>query len=177
MIATSKQLVGTTPIGANIRRLMAREGLTYEEIVAASGLDERTIRGLVRGTNTPHARTLHKLAAGLGVEVDELFRPVGPSPAHQFDRATNVLVDSVVIQRPEIFADWSEAEFAELYSRFGAGGALSEEGIVAAAQAMNDKRALWTRFCVILESDESQHLAEFVEMLYRRVTEPPTWSK
>ena len=79
----------------------------------------------------------------------------------------------LIAQRPEVFADWSEDEFAERYSRFGTGGALSEEGILAAAQAQNAKRALWTQISVILESGDAQLLSEFVEVLYRRVTERP----
>ena len=75
---------------------MARDGLTFDDVVAASGLDERTLRALVRGKSNPHARTLHKLASGLGVSIDELFRPPGQSSPRQFDRATNSLVQAVV---------------------------------------------------------------------------------
>jgi transcriptional regulator with XRE-family HTH domain len=171
MIAISTPTPDTATVATNLRRLMARDGLTYDDVVAATGLDERTLRGLVRGASNPHARTLHKLAAGLGVEVDELFRPIGDSPAGHFDRATNGLIADLVAQRPEVFANWSEADFDELYSRFGTGGALSEAGIVATAEAMNAKRALWTQISIVLESGESDLLAEFVEMLYRRVTE------
>jgi transcriptional regulator with XRE-family HTH domain len=159
-------------IAANLRRLMARDGLTYVEVVAASGLDERTIRGIARGKNQPHARTLHKLAHGLGVEIDELFRPLGRSAPRQFDRATNALVESVIEAHPDRFQDWSDADFDELYSRFGAGGQLTESGVLTAAKAMNAKRDLWNQIGVILESGESDLLAEFVDVLYRRVTEP-----
>ena len=88
----------------NLRRLMARDGLTFEDVVQASGLDERTIRGVVHARNNPHARTLHKLAGGLGISVDELFRPIGHAPARQFDQDTNTLVESVVAAHPEKFA-------------------------------------------------------------------------
>jgi len=170
MIALSGPQRDAATVATNLRRIMARDGLTFEDVVAATRLDERTIRGLARATNNPHARTLHKLARGLGVEIDELFRPVGRSPAQEFDRATNVLVESVVARRPGVFADWSPSEFDELYSRFGTGGALTEEGVVAAAEAMNAKRALWNQISVILESSEAELLAEFVELLYRRAT-------
>jgi transcriptional regulator with XRE-family HTH domain len=171
MIAISDQAPASLAIATNLRRLMAREGLTYDDVVAASGLDERTIRGLARGTNNPHARTLHKLAAGLGVVMDELFRPIGFASPREFDRATNGLVEGVVAARPELFTDWTESDFDELYSRFGTGGALAEEGIAAAAEAQNAKRALWTQISVILETGDGELLAQFVEMLYRRVTE------
>lgn len=156
-------------IATNVRRLMARHGLTYVDVVEATGLDERTVRGLARGTNRPHARTLHRLAAGLGVSSDELFQPVAGSP-RQFDRATNALVEAGVAAHPALFAGWSEADFDELYSRFGAGGALNEAGVVVAAEAMNAKRALLQQADVVLESGQSDLLASVIELLYRRVT-------
>ena len=57
---------------------MARDGLTFSDVVDATGLDERTIRGLVHSTNNPHARTLHKFSQGLGIEIGELFQPPAP---------------------------------------------------------------------------------------------------
>jgi transcriptional regulator with XRE-family HTH domain len=165
--ATCRQDAAT--VATNLRRLMARDGLTYEDVVSITGLDERTIRGLIRANHNPHARTLHKLAEGFGVSADELFRPVGRSP-RQFDRETNTLVEQVVAARPELFADWSDARFDELYSRFGTGGALTEQGVVAAAEAMNAKQTLWKQVSVILESHEAELLAQFVDLLYRRVT-------
>lgn len=157
----------------NLRRLMARDGLTFEEVVAATELDERTLRGVVRGTTNPHARTLHKLAHGLDVPIDDLFRPPGRVSPQQFDRATNSLVESVVADHAGAFANWSEADFDELYSRFGTGGQLTEEGILAAAQAMNARRDVWRQVSVVLESSEAELLAEFIDLLYCRVTASP----
>jgi transcriptional regulator with XRE-family HTH domain len=148
---------------------MARDGLTFDDVVAATGLDDRTLRALVRARSRPQARTLHKLATGLGVSVDELFRPPGRWSSRQFDRAANSLVDGVVARHAELFAHWSEADFDELYSRFGTGGQLTEAGILAAAQATNARRDLWRQVSVILESSEAELLAEFVDVLYRRV--------
>ena len=155
-------------VAANVRRLMAREGLTFQDVVEATSLDERTVRGLVRGLNNPHARTLHKFAHGLGLPVDELFQSVASSP-QAFDRATNPVVEAVVESHTELFDTWSQAHFDELYSQFGTGGPLSESGVLAAAQAINAKRSLLRQVSVILESGESELLADFVQMLYRRV--------
>ncbi len=176
MISLSKSEPGgsASAIAMNLRRLMARHGLTFDEVVRASGLDERTVRGIARGANNPHARTLNKLAQGLGVEVDELFRQPGRPEQQQFDRATNTLVESVVAARGDIFERWSDAEFDELYSRFGTGGQLTESGVLAAAQAMNAKRELWRQISIILETGEAALLAEFVQLLYRRTTASAT---
>ncbi len=155
--------------GANVRRLMARLALTQADVVAATGLDERTVRSLMRGRSQPHARTLHKFAAGLGVDVDELFR----DPREQavaFDRATNPAVAEAAQRRPELFANWRPSDFDELSSRVAVGGELTEAGAIAAAEAMNQRRTTLQQAAVILETGEAELLREFVEMLYRRAT-------
>lgn len=152
---------------------MARDGLTFCDVVEATRLDERTVRGLVRGASNPHARTLHKFAQGLGVSIDELFQPAGPRTQRAFDRATNPavgnVIESVVAANGTLFDAWSEVDFDELYSQFGAGGPLNEAGVVTAAEAINAKRSLLRKVSVILESSESELLADFVKLLYRRV--------
>lgn len=161
-------------IATNIRRLMARDNLTFDDVVAATGLDERTLRSLVRGRSNPHARTLHKLAQGLAVEIDELFQIQTRSGWRRFDRATNALVENIVLEHPEVFEFWGDAQFDELYSRFGTGNKLTPRAVLAAAESMNARRELWRQVGVILESSEREFLAEFVEILYRRAVESPT---
>ncbi len=157
-------------VAGNLRRIMARDNLTFDEVVIATELDNRTLRSLARGHTNPHARTLHKLAEGLGLSIDELFQPVARTAPRRFDRATNSLVDSCVAQHANLFRNWSEGDFAELYSRFGTGGQLTEQGVLAAAQATNAKRDLWRQVSIILESGEAELLSRFVDVLYGRVT-------
>jgi len=167
------QVHSAQTIATNVRRLMARDGLTFSDVVESTGLDERTVRGLVRGANNPHARTLHKFASGLGISIDELFQPAGSRARQVFDRATNPavgsVIENVVAANGTLFDAWSPTDFDELYSQFGAGGPLNEEGVVTAAEAINAKRSLLRKVCVILESSESELLADFVKLLYRRV--------
>ena len=155
--------------GENIRRIMVRQGLTLPQVVEATGLDDRTIRSLLRGTTQPHARTLHKLAAGLGIDADDLF--VDPvEEAARFDYRANPSAASIVRRHPEAFAAWTPADFEEYFSRVGVGGELTEEGALADAAATNRRRELMTQVAVILESAESEHLSEIIALLYRRVT-------
>lgn len=65
----------------NLKRLMARKGITLAGVVEASGLHERTIKSILNGSTNPHPRTLHRLAAGLGASPDEFFRPA-PAEFH-----------------------------------------------------------------------------------------------
>jgi len=157
--------------GANIRRLMAEHNLTMADVATATGLDERTVRSAIRDRARPHARTLHKLAHGLGVEVDELFRESGSSYQAQFDRATNPAVTRAIAAVPETFAQWTEGEFDELYSRMAVGGELTEAGALSAAENMNERRELLSRAAIVLESDQADLLRQLIELLYNRATD------
>jgi transcriptional regulator with XRE-family HTH domain len=155
---------------SNLRRLMARLNLTLHDVAEQSGLNVRTVKGLLRGTKSkPHARTLHQLAAGLGVNVDELFQTPSLLAHRMFDRATNPIVEEVVAAEPKLFDGWSEADFDELYSRVGTGGALTREGVLHAVESANRKRDLWRKIALLLESGQADLLGGIVDLLYDRV--------
>jgi len=159
---------------------MARLDMTCQDVVESTGLDHRTLRRILQGVTTPHARTLHKLAEGLGVSTDELFQDLNQSRLSPFDKttfsiasfdqATNPAVAEVIDSHPETFARWTSTEFEELFSRMAVGGELTEEGTLAAAKAMNVRRRLMLEVSVILESSEAHLMHDFVGWLYRRVT-------
>jgi len=153
----------------NLRRLMAREGVTLAVLVERSGLDHRTIKRLLRGDGRPQPRTLHRLAAALGVETDELFQNPALLARRQFNRITNPAVDEVIASDPGLFANWTSAEFDELYSRVGTGGGLTAGGTREAVLAMNAKREVLHKVAVVLETDEAELLQKMVDALYERV--------
>jgi len=159
---------------------MARLDMTLQDVVEATGLNHRTLRCILQGVTSPNARTLHKLAEGLGVSTDELFQDPyqgGHAQFNQatfnqatFDKATNPAVAEVVNAHPETFARWTSTDFEELFSRMAVGGELTEEGTLTATKAMNVRRQLMLQVAVILESSESHLMHDFVGWLYRRVT-------
>ncbi|MCC7085927.1 MAG: helix-turn-helix transcriptional regulator [Pirellulales bacterium] len=155
---------------ANLRRLMAREGLTLAALVARSGLNHQTVKGLLSGTKRSHPRTLHRLAGALAVPVEELFQDPALLRHRLFDRQTNPVVEEIVAREPQLFHGWTSAEFDELYSRFGVGGALTSEGAREAAKQMNRRRELLNKAAVLLESNEAELLEGMIEMLFRRAT-------
>ncbi|MBS0207814.1 MAG: helix-turn-helix transcriptional regulator [Planctomycetes bacterium] len=159
-------------LAENLQQLMAVTGLRTADVARASGLGVRTVKGILRGESArPHATTLHALAEGLGVEVHELFEPGARRTA--FDRATNPLVDQVIAEQPQLFHGWSPADFDELYSRFGAGGALTHDGTIEATGTMNRKRQHLRRAALVLESDEADLLASMIDLLYERILVVP----
>jgi transcriptional regulator with XRE-family HTH domain len=156
-------------IGINVRRLMARSGMTLAQVVDATGLHERTVKSLLNGKSKPHARTLNRLVVGLGVSADELFQNPSLLAHRLFDQRTNPVVDEVVSEHPDLFDGWTEAEFAELYSRFGTGGSLTAPGTLAVVAAMNQKRDIHQKVALLLESGQADLLAGLVDLLYQKI--------
>jgi len=153
----------------NLLRLMAVEGLSLRDVVKRTGLNARTVRGIVRGANRPHARTLHRLAKGLNVHIDEFFVDPAKLLYRRFDRRTNPIVDEIVAEHSDLFQNWTEADFDELHSRVGEGGALTAEGALAAVRMMNEKRDLHEKLDVLLESSQADVAAGLLGLLYEKV--------
>ena len=61
-------------LAENLRRLMARQGVSLDELAAASGVDRRTIAGVLRGKKRSHSRTLHRLAEALAEQLHQRVR-------------------------------------------------------------------------------------------------------
>lgn len=159
-----------TYLTENVRRLMARQRLTVQELVERSGLDHRTVGAILRGDDVrPQARTLHQLATGLQAPVDELFTNPALLTQRGFDRQTNPAVESLTVRRPELFDGWAEADFDELYSRFGAGGQLTSAGAEQLVERMNRQRRVHRQVALLLETNEADVLCGIVELLYRRI--------
>lgn len=165
----STQIPTPQQFAANLHRLIARLGVTLTHVVECTGVDERTVRAILAGKHKPQSRTLHRLAAGLGVDADEFFQDPSLLAYRAFDRATNPVVDEVVESHPKLFSGWSHADFDELYSRMGTGGALTLTGTLAAVEQMNRKHEVMRKVAVLLETGEAELLTSMVEVLYQRV--------
>ncbi|MEN6459562.1 MAG: helix-turn-helix transcriptional regulator [Thermoguttaceae bacterium] len=152
----------------NLLRLMAEKGLSARDVACQTGLDERTIRGIASGGHKPHAGTLHRLALGLGVKVDEFFVDPAQLLYRRFDRHTNPVVAAVLEDQPGLFDGWTEADFDELHSRVGAGGALTVEGALVAVQQMNRRRLLHDELDLILESSHAELAAGILNVIYEK---------
>lgn len=157
-------------LGENLRRVMARQGLTIAEVVRRTGLDDRTIKAMLRDPAVrPHARTLHQLAEGLGIPVDELFQNPTLLARRLFDRRTNPLVDEVATKNPHLFDGWTTDDFDDLYSRFGTGGELTAAGALEAVRAINERRSLLNKVALLLETGQAPVLRGMVDLLYEQV--------
>jgi transcriptional regulator with XRE-family HTH domain len=158
----------TAFLADNLRRVMTGLGLTIDQVVDRTGLDRRTIKGILAGVTTPQAVTLHRLAEGLETSADEFFLAPSQLLYRHFDRRTNPIITEVVELQPELFADWTEADFEELHSRMGVGGPLTHAGTVAAAREMNRNRETLERVAVLLESSQAEVIRGMVDLMYEK---------
>jgi len=156
-------------LGENLRRIMAQIGLTINQVAERTKLDKRTIRGILEGSKRPHPRTVGQLAEGLGVSVDDLYVDPTRLLYRRFDRQTNPVVEKVIQDHPDLFSDWTTVEFEELYSRFGMGGALTEEGVVEAARRTNRHRELERKLAVLLETSHAELVENIINLFYEKV--------
>jgi transcriptional regulator with XRE-family HTH domain len=55
-----------------LSRCMEEVGMTIEELVAAAGLEAKLVQAIASGNYTPSPNQRQRLAAALGVEIDEI---------------------------------------------------------------------------------------------------------
>ena len=172
-----------------IREECLRRGWDDGELARRTGISRTALYNLRRGTTRcPRASTLNSIAQAFDIDPCSLDRPtdesVGGEHIHEFDapdfdskvqtgsdrrfdRLTNPLVDVVRRNAPELFSGWSEADFDALFSVFGTGGGLTEEGVATAARQMNRRRETLWRLQIVMET----HLAEVAERLVKTLFE------
>lgn len=86
-----------------------------------------------------------------------------------FDRLTNPVIDDVRAESPELFAGWTDAEWDQLYSTFGVGGALRAEGVREAASQIQRQRETVGRLQIVLETHLRDVAEELIGALFRLV--------
>lgn len=176
-----------TSLSTRLQGLRMRKGWNMDRLSEAAGVSRTTLYHLERGDIAkPRASTLYKLAVALGVAPQELSPeaipnvdgdPDGPAnrPAEQappwakFDRHTNSCVQAAYHAGTAHFAGWSPQEWDELYSTFGVGGQMSEQGVLDIARKINRKRETIQQLQVVLETHHAEIAAGLIANLYRLV--------
>ena len=174
-----RSMLSPRRLADRLRAECARRQWDLSQLADHAGISRTTLYHLLEGhTSRPHGTTLNALAEALEIPVGELLalasgEPVAPRDclfeSSAFDRATNPEVDAVARERPQLFAHWDEADWDELYSSFGTGGALSSSGVVTAAESINRKRETVRRLHIVLETHLRVVAEELVDTLYRMV--------
>lgn len=183
--ASSPQLGSDRPSVESIaRRLWAcclARGWDAAELARHSGVSRTTLYHLQAARIArPRISTLSRLAAAFGLTLEQFLqghnsRPSSPRDvrpeehSRSFDRRTNTAIHAVSRDRPELFADWNDAEWDELYSTFGTGGELSAEGVVLEAEKINARRESLHKLAVVMDTHLHDVARHMVESLYRMV--------
>ena len=83
------------------------------------------------------------------------------------------MVEQAILEHPDWFDTWTEIEFDELYSRFGTGGPIANDAVEEVVNSMNRNREVHRKVALVMESEEAELLATFVQMLYARIATAP----
>lgn len=183
---------------SRIERYCVENGWTISRLAEESGVSRTTLhQWQQRGRCKPRNTTLFKLAKALsvspavlkseatGTEVrsteslsDTDWRPLWPplpgelmsaDLQREFDRQTNGTIEDVCRESPELFAGWSEQEWDELFSTFGVGGELNEDGVREQAGFINRKRETLYQVQVLLETHLADAARAVIQSLYDSV--------
>jgi len=88
---------------------------------------------------------------------------------NEFDRQSNWIIQEVCEEAPELFEDWTEEEWSELFSTFGVGGQLNRDGVRIQADAINKKRDTIYQLQVVLETHLADAARSVIRSLYESV--------
>lgn len=168
-------------VAGRIKAARLNKGWDILKLEKESGISRGTLYRLEKaGTENPHFSTLCKVAQALEIPPRSLtiiFDESNPQnerlPIHtarsKYDRATNPMVETTITRHPRLFVNWNEKEWDELYSSFGTGGALNEEGVIATTEAINRKRKTVEQLECILETHLADVAEELIDALFRKV--------
>lgn len=168
MVAAANYNPEAKLVALNLRRLVAAAGMGLEEFCESSGVDPRTLRGILRMQSKPHTQTVKKLADGLGVSVDELYRD---DSRKSIDLSNSPVIATIVKTHPSLFAQWTDEDFEELASNVGVGGAMTEEGAIKIAEQMNVDRELVRKLRIVLQTHERDLIETMLNKMYQRATQ------
>jgi transcriptional regulator with XRE-family HTH domain len=173
------QIPTVEQLAKRIRACCMLRGWDEVELAERSGVSRTTLYHLRNGNiKRPRITTLTSLAEAFEMPLQRFFwgeldvpdpRAVESSPLN-FDRRTNTKIQGVCDESPELFSGWGETEWEELFSTFGVGGELSEEGVRESARRINRNREARYRLTVVMETHLREVAAELIDALYKMVT-------
>lgn len=158
-------------LGKRIRDERAQRGWDQSRLAREAGISRTTLSQLENGRGpAPRPSTVGKVTRAL--DLPSSWWDEEQAVARSFDRATNPEVQAVAERHPEAFAALTSADWDELHSVFGTGGALTEEGVLLQAARLHSKRELIRQLEVVLETHLGEAATAMIQGLYERVTLP-----
>lgn len=187
---------------SRLQSLCLSRGWDMGQLAREAGVSRTTLHHWQsRRTERPRLSTVFKLADALGVKPMQLMTGMVAGPAREisanragiggepgpgpresermppgeatlFDRQTNWCVQEVCERFPELFAEWTEQEWDELFSSFGVGGELNEQGVREQVEAINQRRTILYELQVVLETHLAEAARGIIHSLYEAVQCP-----
>jgi len=142
-------------LAVRLQAFRMRKGWNMDRLSEVAGVSRTTVYHLERGDIAkPRASTLYKLAVALEIDPHELSPDAMPfdagtpgwppederrqdDPRARFDLRTNTCIKAAYRGAAAHFTGWSQQEWDELYSTFGVGGPLTEQGVLEIARKIN----------------------------------------
>lgn len=157
-------------VGDNLARLMAGQGLTVDQVVRQTGVDRRTIRGILRGASRPHAKTLRRLADGLGVRADEFFIDPAQLLFRRFAPKPRPAVVEAVETHGELFHHWSKADFDRLHRCLDRQDEETVQDVLRLVRRMNEHRELHAILDVLIDGKLARLVCGLLRLFFRETT-------
>lgn len=162
-----------------VRNMRQRlEDLDLSQIKLASMVDMPY--GLLRNWTNKGVSRFDKRSAKYGVKIaeilgfkspDELFADepemVGPGRIHQSDLANSTGVDAVAEAMPDLFAEFTDADWEQIRTWAAKAGGLTEEGVIETARMLNHNRSIRWKVEAILASKHRRRLGWLINAIYR----------
>jgi transcriptional regulator with XRE-family HTH domain len=194
---------GGVQVGRRIVCWRTERAWNQEQLAELAGVSRTTLCRLERGRIArPQPETLGRIAAVFGQPLHELLGTRAPADGpgvngkraelplvsgdgvgvysgsrwREVDRTTNPAVETVSRTNPELFVGWARSDWDRLYGTFGVGGALSDEGVRAAAGEINRGKETTRKLLVLLETHLGETAATLIDALYQQVVVAPAKS-
>lgn len=174
------ELPSVAQIARRIRACCMERGWDEVELARRADVSRTTLYHLRLGKiRRPRITTLTALAEAFELPLERFLWGHCEPPqsaamsrsgeVQDFDRSTNQAVRQVYEEHPELFLNWTDREWEELYSTFGVGGALNEDGVISNARQINESRHTRRQLDVIMETHLREVATRMIESLYRMV--------
>lgn len=170
-------------LGHKIACLVRERGWTHQEFASRAGLSRQTAREILENPDRRRLRnqTVFGCARALGIGVQDLraysteqLLAAAQSPrlascVSGHDLATQPVVRNWLEDHPQQAALLTPVEMADLLSRQGTGGPLTQHGLEQTLAQLERRRRLVDRVQILSETDYVDLLEKIVDGLFEKI--------
>ena len=169
--------ISPDPLAARLRRECAQRGWDWAELARRAEISRTTLYHWEQGrTGRPRSKTLHKIAAALGIGIDDLA-PSKPPILKQTPASTTLQpsprtsklpasLQQVVQAHPELTAGWTEENLTEMCAALPSDSATLKS-ILSTIESINRARLTLRKLHRVMQTHMTGTAVELVETLHR----------